>query len=59
VSIGVPRPVPPFMWKDGLAYRLRFCIKNSAYTKYYGDQCTKEVTVVPGTASRVEADQAP
>lgn len=59
ISIGVPRPVPPFMWKDGLEYRLRFCIRNSVYTKEFRDQCTKEVTVVPGRASKVEADQAP
>jgi hypothetical protein len=59
VSIGVPRPVPPFMWKDGLAYRLRFCIKNSAYANEFGDQCTKEVSVVPGKASKIDVDQAP
>jgi hypothetical protein len=47
------------MWKDGMAYRLCFCIRNSMYTKYYGDQCTKEVTVVPGRAFNVEAAQAP
>jgi hypothetical protein len=59
VSIGVPQPTPRFMWKDGLQYRLRFCIKNSVYAKEYGDQCTKEVTVVPGKAAKVDADQAP
>lgn len=59
VSIGVPRPVPPFMWKDGLEYRLRFCIRNSVYAKEFGDQCTRDVTFVPGKTTKIDVDQAP
>jgi hypothetical protein len=58
VSIGVPRPVPPFMWKDGLQYRVRFCIANSVYSPAFGDQCTKEFTVQPGKAAQIDVGQA-
>lgn len=58
VSIGVPTPVPPFMWKNGLTYRLKFCIKNSLYSEF-AEPCTKEVTVRPGTAQQVDVGQGP
>jgi hypothetical protein len=59
VSIGIPRPIPPFWWKDGLEYRVHFCIENNVYSGEFGVQCTKEFTVKPGKATQVDVGQAP
>ena len=33
-----PRPIPHFMWRQGLPYKVRLCVKNSVYENEFVKQ---------------------
>jgi hypothetical protein len=58
LGTGEPRPLPPWWWRNGIDYRVRLCLKNTAYENEFGKQCTKEFTVVAGRATTIDVGQA-
>jgi hypothetical protein len=57
---GEPNPFPTWWWwRWGLEYKVRLCIRNSAYVESFGMQCTKEFSLIAGKSTQVDVGQGP